>query len=76
MALHDATVQQNITVTQYMNLITTRIELIGENYGDAQPKELVEALRTALEKNAGSVEAGYADMQYGAVIRRFGRRNA
>ena len=62
-ALHDATVQQNITVTQYMNLITTRLELIGENYGEAEPKELIEALQAALEKDVGSVETGYANVQ-------------
>ena len=59
--LIDAARQQSITLERYVDLLTTRVQLIADYDADTGPNTLVESLRTELKDDAVDVEVGYAN---------------
>lgn len=59
--LEDAARQQTISLGRYVDLISTRIELIANYDADAGPNTLVESLRTELQDEVQGAEIGYAN---------------
>lgn len=59
--LEDAARQQSITLERYVDLITTRVQLIADYDADTGPKTLVESLRTELADDAVETEIGFAN---------------
>ena len=59
--LIDAARQQSITLKRYVDLLSTRVQLIADYDADTGPNTLVESLRTELRDDAKDVEIGYAN---------------
>ena len=59
--LEDAARQQSITLERYVDLLTTRVQLIADYDADTGPQALVESLRTELRTKAVDIEIGYAN---------------
>ncbi|HWQ98872.1 MAG TPA: diguanylate cyclase [Clostridia bacterium] len=59
--LVDSARQQTISLERYLDLLSTRVELIANYDADTGPNTLVESLRTVLKENAVDVEIGYAN---------------
>jgi diguanylate cyclase (GGDEF)-like protein/PAS domain S-box-containing protein len=59
--LVDSARQQTISMERYVDLLTTRVELIASYDADTGPNTLVESLRTVLRDDAVNVEIGYAN---------------
>ncbi len=59
--LEDSARQQTISLERYVDLLTTRVQLIANYDADTGPNTLVESLRTVLKDEAVDVEIGYAN---------------
>jgi len=59
--LVDSARQQTISLKRYLDLLSTRVELIANYDADTGPNTLVESLRTVLKESAVDVEIGYAN---------------
>jgi diguanylate cyclase (GGDEF)-like protein/PAS domain S-box-containing protein len=59
--LVDSARQQTISMERYLDLLSTRVELIANYDADTGPNTLVESLRTELRDDATDIEIGYAN---------------